>query len=327
MLQVHPLFPSGRASLRARERLVDEFYSYFSQWFSRSFDPGMALVKARYEHNKTQGLSMEDIARTEIGQVAASVSNTIPAAFWMLWHVQSDPVLLSECRKEIERLAETQPRMQPQEQSAGDEVCILDVSKLTDSTICPILVSTWHEVLRFNHVGIAARVVMEDTYLDQYFLKKGSSIMVVNPVMHTDMSVWGPSAYEFRPYRFLDRQNSTRRSEDKAEYRAEYTTASKWAERPEKSPACRIFGGGSTLCPGRHFASQEVLSLVAMILMRFEVRPVKGCWLPPKKIVPLPTALPIPEASNPGDLDVEIIPRQDKSSWSFVYRESSQVLE
>jgi cytochrome P450 len=165
---------------------------------------------------------------------------------------------------------------------------------------------------------------MEDTFLHQYFLKKDSTIMVVNPVMHTDVSVWGPSAHEFSHYRFLEKDIPSTKSENATEHRGEYTRASKWSERPEKSPACRNFGGGSTLCPGRHFATQEVLSLVAMIIMRFEVRPVKGCWLPPKKMIPLPTALPIPEASNPGDLDVEIIPREDGRSWSFTYTETQE---
>lgn len=244
MVQVHRLFPSGRSSFRAREALVGEFYRYFNQAFSAPVHPSMSMVKALYEHNRAQGLSTEDLARAEVGQMAASVSNTIPAAFWMLWHILSDPVILAECRDEIERLADIQPRTQTHDgRSVSSLVCILDTSKLSDRAFCPILVSTWREVLRYHHVGIAARVVMEDTFLDQYFLKKDSTIMVVNPVMHTDVSIWGPSAHEFHHHRFLEKEIPSTKSEKAAKSRGECTSALKWSEHPENSPACRNFGG------------------------------------------------------------------------------------
>jgi cytochrome P450 len=40
----------------------------------------------------------------------------------------------------------------------------------------------------------------------------------------------------------------------------------------------RVFGGGKTLCPGRHFATNEVLAVVAMFIVRLDMTPVGGEW-------------------------------------------------
>ncbi|KAF4622730.1 hypothetical protein G7Y89_g14296 [Cudoniella acicularis] len=298
MMQVHSLFPSGRSSFRARESLVQAFRRYFAYGAPGGChptpapdSPSLSLVQARYRHNLSQGLSRDDIARTEIGQVAASLSNTIPAAFWMLWHVLSDPVVLADCRDEIERLVTVdlvQQKEPEQEQGLNGravqkerEVCTIDLAQLTNRQVCPVITSTWYEVLRFNHVGIAARVVMQDTLVDGYLLKKDSTAMIVSPVMHSDLSVWGPSAREFCHCRFIqthsnnnnsDRDDRSTTATDNSQERSH--KAKRGNLNPEKSPANRIFGGGSTLCPGRHFASQEVLSLLALTIMRFDVRPV-----------------------------------------------------
>lgn len=32
------------------------------------------------------------------------------------------------------------------------------------------------------------------------------------------------------------------------------------------------------MCPGRHFASTEILAFASLILLRFDVKPVNGFW-------------------------------------------------
>jgi len=38
----------------------------------------------------------------------------------------------------------------------------------------------------------------------------------------------------------------------------------------------RSFGGGKHLCPGRFFATNEILAVVALFISRYEMRPVGG---------------------------------------------------
>lgn len=310
-MQVQNLSPRGRSSLQARESLVQAFCRYYEEGHHRIPDvPSMCLVKACYKYKASRGLSLEDMARTELGHVAACVSNTIPGAFWMLWHVFSDPIVLADCRAEIEQLVTVNTVRQKRSdgQVFETEVHTIDLSNLARRQTCPVITSTWYEVLRYNHVGISARVVTKDTLLDGYLLKKGSTAMIVSPVIHSDVSAWGPSAGEFQHRRFTQNNgyNDTRKRADNI--------------NPEKGPANRIFGGGSSLCPGRHFASQEILSLLALTIMRFDLHPINGQqWILPKKYIPLPTALPIPQFISSDALKFEMVARYSGRQWRVVF--------
>ena len=55
-------------------------------------------------------------------------------------------------------------------------------------------------------------------------------------------------------------------------------------EKTGKRPnpvAFRGFGGETTLCPGRHFATTEILAFAAMMILRFDIEPVSGKWAAP----------------------------------------------
>ena len=45
--------------------------------------------------------------------------------------------------------------------------------------------------------------------------------------------------------------------------------------------AYRPFGGGASLCPGRHFVTLETMALAACLVARFEMSPVEGGWAVP----------------------------------------------
>ncbi|TWU71320.1 hypothetical protein ED733_000470 [Metarhizium rileyi] len=333
LMRIHKLSQQGRSSLQARERLVKAFRRYYEQDHHQIPDiPSLCLVQACYNYNLSRGLSLEDIARTELAQVGARVSNTIPGAFWLLWHVFSDSNVLADCRGEIEKLVTISTTQQSEADGriSKNNVYNIDLSQLTCRQVCPIIMSTWYEVLRYNHVGISARVVMKDTFLGKYLLKKSSTTMIVSPVVHSDVTAWGSSACEFQHRRFI--QDNNRSAYNETSHNAMETPSKGILDTrsdpgnvsPEKGPANRLFGGGSTLCPGRHLASQEVLSFLALTIMRFDLNPVnKIQWIPPKKFIPLPTALPIPKAAYPDHLEFEMVARFPERQWRVIFGSES----
>ncbi|KAI7977102.1 hypothetical protein EIK77_005307 [Talaromyces pinophilus] len=274
--------------LQAREHLlIPAFEKYFAE---NSHHQGSVLVQCRYKHNTGHGLRGRDVAATEIGQMVASLTNSLAASFWMVYHVFSDPVVLSECRAEVERLAQV------------DDNGVHTVDLANVKSLCPILLSTWQETLRYVHIGIAARVVMEDIMFDnKYLLKKGATVMTVAPVQHTDASVWGPTANSFNHRRFL-REEGTRRT---------------------NPIAFRSFGGGAVLCPGRHFVSTEVMSFTALLLLLFDLKPVSKDgtfkWLEPRKNLPMTSSMPTPK----DELLIEIVPRNEWE-WRVNFSASSR---
>lgn len=135
----------------------------------------------------------------------------------------------------------------------------MDVSGLNRR--CPLLVSVWQETMRMANVVVSSRAVLEDTLLnDTYLLKKGSVVQIPARIMHNDSSIWGPDADIFNGRRFLS------------------SSAQKFTREQKKTQKTGFipFGGGVALCPGRHFATTEVLGITAAVVMGCEVTMADG---------------------------------------------------
>lgn len=149
----------ARQSLQARDVLTEAFVKYYTEG---SLDEGSPSVYARnrYEYPSKLGIPMRDIAKMEAGGSIGLISNTMPATFWMLYHLLSDPVALKECRQEVSKAV-----------SEKDGEVYLDVAYIKRE--CPILASTMQEAFRFHSIGMSARAVVEDHVLGgKYLLKK-----------------------------------------------------------------------------------------------------------------------------------------------------------
>lgn len=142
--------------MQARKDIVDAFNDYF---VSRGHEQGSAFVQAHHRHKIDQGVTGKDVARFEIGGIIAILSNTTPAAFWVLYHAISDATALEECRREIIACCRVD----------GD-ICTLDITEVKAS--CPILLSILKESLRFHGIGTSVRVVTQDHVLDGKYLLK-----------------------------------------------------------------------------------------------------------------------------------------------------------
>ncbi|KAF2635621.1 cytochrome P450 [Massarina eburnea CBS 473.64] len=279
--------------MRAMEIGAAAFEKYF---IANKHQEGSALVQARYSHSMSHHIPLNDISRSEFSHGIALLSNTVPNTFWMLYHLYSDPELLEQCRKEVSDATTVI------DNNEGEPVQTLDMSKV--KTSCPVLLSTYKEVLRFYSTSISARLVMEDHMLDnEYLLKKGSTVMMPNPVQHHNSDVWGPDNDSFDPRRFA-----------------------KPGKRP--NPACfRAFGGGTTLCPGRHFATTEILAFTAVMIMQFDIEPARSKWVQPSwNKVEFWEATPSPDE----DFGVEIRSvkgRTQGRNWAFVLSDSDKPIE
>jgi len=230
----------------------------------KQWQGGAALTKARQTINARYGISPEDSARFEITNMIGILVNTAPATFWMIMHAYSHPGLLDDLRKEVGGILHVSSDL-----DGEGPVRTLDISLL--KTKCPLLFSTYQEMLKHHSSNASVRYVMQDTLLaDKYLLKKDGIIQMPSQVMHADTEIWGPTAKEFDPRRFM-----------KPEIKESNGGMGGVGGVPEKQAkqhpaAFRAFGGGTTLCPGRFFATTEIMSVVAMFLLRFDLAPVGG---------------------------------------------------
>lgn len=246
------------------------------------------LTKARYNVYVKNGLSSEAIARLELSSIIGILINATPSVFWLLFYIYSVPGLLEDLRQEVANATST-GLLSTQEYQKKHSISVV---KLRES--CPLLVSTYRETLRLKTNNVYTRWVQADTLLDdRYLLKQGSIVQIPGASMHADPALWGAEVKDFNPRRFIK------------------------GAATHRPGAFRTFGGGTSLCPGRHFALIEIVSTAAMFVMRYDMKPRGGTWKEPKMEGNDVVCSIAPPTSR---LDVEISTREgyQGDEWEFV---------
>lgn len=275
------IFPSiiARKSYLGREKVVAAFVKYYND---RGQNEASDLAKARWKVQHENGATTEDIARMETSTVLGVISNTSPTSFWMIYDVYSRPELLVQLRDEIRENA-------LKRNESGDPV--IDLAAIKDS--CPNLLATFQECLRTRSNSSPTRFVQQDVVLnDKYLLKKGRILIMPSQNMNYESSIWGDDSEKFDPSRF------------------------KKEALKQRPTSFMSFGASPSLCPGRHFASGEILGMAAMMILRFDITPVGGKWTMPKFCKgAIAASMPSPgEAFN-----VTVSPREEYAgaTWDF----------
>jgi cytochrome P450 len=261
---------TARKALNGREAIVQAFYNYLDQGHHKS---ACSIVQQRVRIAQSHGFSLEMTARAELSFLFAGIVNTATTSFWMVAHIVSRPALLKAIREELEgSLSET----------AEEQLRAIIQSDHLDTT-CPLFLSVFRETLRLGSDNFSSRVVTTDTMLaDKYFLRAKSIVQISGGIIHGDSRIWGSDVDAFNPQRFADLRKNPSRAKERS---------SGQATKPQIHPAAfRAFGGGTTLCPGRHFATKEIMALVASIILRFDISSCDGgeIKVPKKKDYVLP---------------------------------------
>lgn len=203
-------------------------------------------------------------------------SNSIPAAFWFLFEVIRDPSLLARVRDEVDASLS---------ESATSEDPDFDISRLCNQ---PLLQSIYAETLRLRVAVLIIRSAEhEDFNFRNWTFSKNKIIAVSSHTAHMDKDIWSSGAgnshplKEFWSDRFLvypDRPSSgpsRRRFDSRSEKRRSIPTMDH-GEAPRFSfdgtaSSWVPYGGGQRVCPGRHFAKQEILLSFAMMCTAFDI--------------------------------------------------------
>ncbi|KAI1821852.1 cytochrome P450 [Xylaria intraflava] len=267
----------------------DLFFSAMHKYYNRGGHKyGSRLVQQRHEVSVKHGLSQADIEHFNLSVSYGLLVNTVPATAWVLYHVYSNPSLLKEIRHCIEPLAL---------QNSG-QMAEINIPRVTAG--CPLLESLVREVLRIHSTNASGRVVLEDTLIDgKYLLKKDAVLLIPSADLHANESIWGSNAGVLTPERFATQKE---------------------ADGKHKIPACayRAFGSGASVCPGRHFALNEILSILIIMVLKYDISPVQGEWKMPKTKSHITTSILTPVE----DIKVELKEREYMRDleWRLVWK-------
>jgi cytochrome P450 len=263
---------------KTRKELVDAFLTYLND---DGLDTACSFIKELSGLGIRRGLSNENNARALLGSILAIVGNTIPTTFWLLISIFSRHELLKEIRSELEATLED---------PSSRKGVSLDYTTIRER--CPVFMSTYDEVLRMTSGIATVRYTNEDTLIqDRWLLKKGAQVQMPTAFIHADPTTWGADADVFDHTRFLKTKILTKE------------------QKTRRAAAFRPFGGGNTLCPGRHFASYEVLTFVGSILLGFDVTPTTETFEVPQMDR---SKLPLTSLKPAGDIKVNLARR---SGW------------
>ncbi|KAL3443191.1 cytochrome P450 [Aspergillus insuetus] len=222
-----------REAFKARERLVTAFSAYHARGGEEDMSQ---IVHQRSEIAHRYGCSDDYLGRSEVELLNGLLSNMVPTEFWMLVHIILDPGLAERVGSETENFVQNPD---------------LDTLSLAPGEIrkeCPVLVATYQEALRLYSSSTRAYQVMEDFMLtDDCLLKKNSIITIPPETIHRNPKNWEPDALEFNVDRWFK------------------------PDRSLNSSAWVPFGGGSSICPGRFFVFDMILSTVIVVLYSYDL--------------------------------------------------------
>ncbi|KAE8322664.1 cytochrome P450 [Aspergillus sergii] len=240
---------SDALTVASREQLVQAFIQFYEADGHLS---ASSLAYSRWKAQQEAGASLEDIARLEILTGIGILSNTVPSCFWLLFDILSRPELLRALHDEINQNALSID-------STGTHA--LDLADIRGK--CPTLLSSFQETLRTRSNSGQVRVIYQDTLLnDRWLLKAGSTLLIPAPSINKNNSTWGSDSGDFDSQRF--------------------TTIAHPTDKKSKASGFLSFGLSPHICAGRHFATGEILALVTLLIVRYDIRPIQGSWTEPK---------------------------------------------
>ena len=237
------LFP---AALRGREACVRAVGDALPT--AKGFIEARVKLYTEAEDGLTS-VVMDDIVRLQLAMMWASVSNTMPAAYWTLYFIMLDPAAKSAVLDEIGLV------FGPVDANTTRVPTTTQLQALT------VLDSAISEALRLMSGSLIMRQVMVDGLEltlasgTTYKFRECDKVGIFPTISHYDPRLFqDPTTYKFD--RFLKLPESVEMN---------------GGGRPVKvkPSACFLpFGAGVSYCPGRKFARNEIMTIV-YYLMRF----------------------------------------------------------
>ncbi|XP_036453156.1 5-beta-cholestane-3-alpha,7-alpha-diol 12-alpha-hydroxylase-like [Colossoma macropomum] len=244
----------GPSEKMEAERLKRLFWNMLSVQKVNSKENISGWVMESQQVRAEEGMDEYMLDRYMFLLLWASQGNTGPASFWLLLFLMKHPDAMTAIRNEVEKVL----RETGQEVKHGGPLINLTRDMLLKT---PILDSAVEESLRMTAAPVLTRAVLQDTTLkmangQQYNIRKGDRVALfpytavqMDPEVH-------PDPHTFKYDRFLTPQGGKKTEFYKGGKKLKYYTMP--------------WGAGSTMCPGRFFATNELKQFVFLMLTYFD---------------------------------------------------------
>uniref|UniRef100_UPI00358F2663 cytochrome P450 7A1-like n=1 Tax=Myxine glutinosa TaxID=7769 RepID=UPI00358F2663 len=248
-----------RGAFKARVALEQRFLPENVATLS---EPSALIAERIAIFNRCKFLSEVQKARAHLSVLWAAHANTLPLAFWVLFYLLRSPEAQEAVRPEVEELC------------GGD----LDLSE----TRIPLdqkqlnglvnLSSAVKETLRLVSSAMHVRVVKQNFNLDlgsgqTYAIRHGDMLAMVPEMTYMDPEIYA-NPEEFHHDCYIDEFGKERTS---FQYRGR-----------ELKHFLMPFGSGSSMCPGRFFALNEIRQMMVLLFCHLDMELIHPEDPPPK---------------------------------------------
>ncbi|KAK6067449.1 Cholesterol 7-alpha-monooxygenase 4 [Seiridium cupressi] len=255
-----------RQGRRAKDRLhamvrkhIDSAWESFD-WDSADsesdWDPhfGSRLSRETAKWLREHGFSNHAAAGHTVGSLFGLNGNTVPITTWAMMELIQDPVLFTAVRKEAASAYTV-------DQQSGTRR--IDAQTLIN---LPLMQSLYTEIMRMHISFNATRKALQSTAVGGYAVEKGALVQTPSEIAHYEEAVWGTEehpASEFWAYRHIKYVNELDAQTNELHRQPQFSMKG----RPS---SFFPYGGGYVMCPGRHFAKQEILLAIAMMVTKLD---------------------------------------------------------
>lgn len=243
---------------RARERMLHAF----EQWLQHDLPDewpeeegvwnetwGGKMNWEREHLARHFGLSLRGRACLQASFLFAIILNAAPMASWFTWcAVGPRGERLVQFRQEASKFIKPRSSndhlLNGSQEPISDHELEVDAAELKSNVFMQAL---WKEAARVGTAAAPARVVMEDTELEGFVLRRGSVVLMPTALLH--YSALFPNGDQVDPERWMPDD----------------------PDLQKRQRSIRTFGGGMGMCSGRYAAEQEVIGTVSKLLMLFDI--------------------------------------------------------
>jgi cytochrome P450 len=235
-------FPAFRKARKTLTRLMTSPHENQSE-----------VMDAHHDLWKRRAVSPSVHGAVDFSVLWAAQANTIPSAVWTLYYVMRDSEIRRIIVDEVRRVSQTAS------ERSSHGMPLLDPSHLAEMKV---LDSCIWEAMRLTTATTILRDALAPTTLSLHNgqaieLAQGDRLLLYTRAVHLDPDIY-ESPSEFKHDRFLGRTSPFMKS----------GTPVRFHLLP--------FGGGKSICPGRHFAVNEFKLLIALLVAAFEFELVEA---------------------------------------------------
>lgn len=236
----------AKEGIKAREELCKLFEANTPS--GTYYSKNMAAFAQERELLLSQNVSDKERQLGDVAVMWTAHTNTAPSTFWTFAHILSDPQLLSKVQKEVEEVTGgSLPDCAP--------LCE-NLSKMQVTHSC------FQEAMRMYSDNNSVRRATETVNLKvesmgrAYSIREGDIVMLHFPTVHHDADIYeNPDKFQYE--RFMPSNGVSKKF---------------YKNGKQVLNHLMPYGGGTSMCPGRLIAENEIKLFVCYMLSHFDIQ-------------------------------------------------------